>query len=114
MSTSSSAVETGGLGDLGESPKSALQRAKEKLLEKKPPELKLPPQKRADMSRRDLLNNCGAGVLCRYTSYSLGNINFTSPSEFDGPGFWRTMSLPDCNCARVAVLTAPRLAMWPF
>src|SRR6516162_5422133 len=41
------------------------------------------------------------GVEWRYTFWSLGKMNLTSPSAFFGPGFCRTISLPAQLCEHV-------------
>jgi hypothetical protein len=41
-------------------------------------------------ARRHSSNGGCAGVSCTYTAEPLGNVNFTSPSAFRGPGRYRT------------------------
>ena len=41
-----------------------------------------------------------AGVPCMYTFSALGKMNLARPSEFLGPGFWRTKRRPETTRAR--------------
>lgn len=51
-------------------------------------QIRRPLQPNAPMAEipRDCENNCRAGVSCKYTLKLFGKMNFTSPSEFLGPG----------------------------